>query len=113
VQSVVIGNYNEYYLPNNDFLYRDDLSIDIIRSKKSLLKFKQELKKEFSQSSIDNQPILNNGIKTCILAHVVHPHTNSAGFTYLLRDINNKSLPLDMYEPFTMNELENMLIKTL
>lgn len=77
---MLIAHYNEYYLPNNEFLYRGDYSISRLRSKKTYKRFKQELVRKYGRETIDKQTILYNGVTTCVLAYV--NFVNQAGAMY-------------------------------
>jgi hypothetical protein len=103
-----IGHYNEYYLPNNSFLYKHDYSITRLRSKKSFAKFMQDLVKKYGQETINKQTILYNGVTTCVLAYIHDPHGNPSSISYFLRHLDQNGLALHEHEPLTIVELENL-----
>lgn len=102
---MIIGHYNEYFLPNNNFLYRDEYKISTLRSKKNFKKVKQELSKNYGHETIESQPIFFSGVKTCVLAYIHDPHGNPSSIHYFLHHLKINGLSEEEHELFTVGEL--------
>ncbi|NHN35338.1 hypothetical protein [Paenibacillus agricola] len=105
---MLVGNYNEYSIPNNNFLYKNDNQVSILRSKKSLMKIKQELKQLYGRKKIEHQPIFYKGIKTCLLAYIHNPFGNPSSIHYFLRHLDTHGLSREEYDPYTLDELNEI-----